>query len=140
MKKSYLSLLLCTALISACAPMQNRILDTDESASQVQLRQIQSRVFDTSDREKTLRTVIATLQDLSFVVDKADLTLGTVSATKLDGYAVRMTVTARPRGKAQMVVRANAQLNTHPITDPAPYQSFFVALERSMFLAAHSVD
>jgi hypothetical protein len=120
--------------------MQNRILDTDESASQVQLRQIQSRVFDTSDREKTLRTVIATLQDLSFVVDKADLTLGTVSATKLDGYAVRMTVTARPRGKAQMVVRANAQLNTHPITDPAPYQSFFVALERSMFLAAHSVD
>ena len=140
MNKTCLSLFVCASFLSSCAPMQNRILDTEESGSQVQLRQIQSRVFDTSDREKTLRTVIATLQDLAFVVDKADLMLGTVSATKLDGYSMRMTVTARPRGKGQMVVRANAQLNTHPIPDPAPYQSFFVALERSMFLAAHSVD
>lgn len=84
--------------------------------------------------------MIATLQDLNFVIDKADLSLGTVSATKLDGYALRMTVSVRGRGEGQMVVRANAQLNTNPITDPAPYQAFFMALERAMFLAAHSVD
>ena len=87
-----------------------------------------------------MRTVIATLQDLGFVVDKADLSLGTISATKLDGYAMRMTVTARAKGNTQTVVRANAQLNTYPITDPQPYQNFFVALERAMFLSAHSVD
>jgi hypothetical protein len=74
------------------------------------------------------------------VIDKADLSLGTVSATKLDGYALRMTVSVRGRGERQMVVRANAQLNTAAITDPAPYQAFFMALERAVFLSAHNVD
>jgi hypothetical protein len=87
-----------------------------------------------------MRAVIATLQDLGFVLDKADLTLGTVSATKLDGYAMRMTVSVRPRGEGKMVVRANAQMNTSPVTAAAPYQSFFLALERSLFLSNHSVD
>jgi len=41
------------------------------TASAVQLRSYQTRAFDTIDRTRTLRTVIATLQDLSFVVDKA---------------------------------------------------------------------
>lgn len=84
--------------------------------------------------------MIATLQDLSFVIDKADPELGTVSATKLDGYVMRMTVTVRQKGERQLIVRANAQLNTVAITDPAPYQSFFIALERSIFLATHAVD
>jgi hypothetical protein len=128
------ALLLC----SGCAPMQQRILDSDQS--QVQLRQIQSRTFETTDRERLLRTVIATLQDLSFVVDKADLGLGTVSATKLDGYALRMTVSTRARGQSETIVRANAQLDNRPVLDPFPYQQFFVALERAMFLTAHSVD
>lgn len=118
--------------------MHERILDTEQS--QVQLRSIQSRAFDTTDREKTLRAVIATLQDLAFVVDKADLELGTVSATKVDGYFLRMTVSVRPRGKTEMIVRANAQFNDRPVTDPKPYQSFFAALERAMFLSANAVD
>ena len=108
--------------------------------SQVELRSFQTRVFDTTDKEKTLRTIIATLQDLSFVVDKADAILGTVSGTKLDGYQLRITVTVRPRGKTQMLVRANAQYNITAVEDPEPYQQFFIALERSMFLTAHQVD
>ena len=137
--RSVLVLTCCAALmVSGCAPMNERILDTEQS--QVQLRAIQSRAFDTTDREKTLRAVIATLQDLAFVVDKADLELGTVSATKLDGYFLRMTVSVRPRGKTEMIVRANAQFNDRPVTDPKPYQSFFVALERAMFLSANAVD
>jgi hypothetical protein len=119
-------------------PLNQRVLDSDQS--QLQLRQIQSRVFDTTEREKTLRTVIATLQDLNFVVDKADLGLGTVTATKLDGYALRMTVSVYPRGERQLVVRANGQFNDRPVLDPAPYQSFFVALSRAMFLTAHAWD
>jgi len=88
----------------------------------------------------TLRTVIATLQDLGFIVDKADNTLGTVSATKLDYYSLRITVSVRPIGTARLLVRANAQYGTSPVTDPKPYQDFFAALERSMFLTAHEVD
>ncbi len=108
--------------------------------SQVELRSFQTRVFDTTDKEKTLRTVIATLQDLSFVVDKADAILGTVSGTKLDGYQLRITVTVRPRGETQMLVRANAQYNITAVEDPEPYQQFFIALEKSMVLTAHQVD
>lgn len=132
--------LLLIALTAGCAPVHDRILDTDQNQTQLQLRQVQSRTFETSNKEKTMRAVIATLQDLGFVLDKADLVLGTVSATKLDGYAMRMTVSVRPKGDSKMVVRANAQMNTSPITAPAPYQSFFIALERSLFLSAHSVD
>ena len=108
--------------------------------SQVELRSFQTRAFDTTDKEKTLRTVMATLQDLSFVLDRADAILGTVSGTKLDGYQLRITVTVRPRGETQMLVRANAQYNIMAVEDPEPYQQFFVALERAMFLTAHEVD
>jgi hypothetical protein len=118
--------------------MNQRLLDSEQS--QVQLRQIQTRAFDTGDLERTLRASIATLQDLGFVVDKADLDLGTVTATKLDGYALRMTVTVRRRGASQVLVRANAQYNLSPISDPQPYQNFFIALERAMFLSAQRVD
>jgi hypothetical protein len=132
---------LAIALVaSGCTHVHEQVLDTSESQTQLQVRQAQTRTFETNDKERTLRSVIATLQDLGFVIDKADLTLGTVSATKLDGYAMRMTVSVRPKGDLRMVVRANAQMNTTAITTPAPYQSFFIALERSMFLSAHSVD
>lgn len=110
------------------------------SKSQVELRSIQTRAFETTDKEATLRTVMATLQDLSFVLDKADATLGSISGTKLDGYQLRMTVTVRPRGETQLLVRANAQYNIQPVEEPEPYQQFFVALEKAMFLAAQEVD
>lgn len=125
-------------VLSGCASSRSHVLSTEES--QVKLRSIQTRAFDTTDRAKTLRTVMATLQDLGFVIDDADETLGTVTATKLQGYAVRMTVTVRDRNQQQVLVRANAQYNLRAIEDPEPYQQFFAALEKSMFLAAHQVD
>jgi hypothetical protein len=138
MLRKLLCIFVLVSALQGCVPLNQRVLDSDQS--QLQLRQIQSRVFDTTEREKTLRTVIATLQDLNFVVDKADLGLGTVTATKLDGYALRMTVSVYPRGERQLVVRANGQFNDRPVLDPAPYQSFFVALSRAMFLTAHAWD
>lgn len=125
--------------LSACqTDSRKQILAASES--QLALRQIQTRAFDTTDRERMLRTIIATLQDLSFVVDKADATLGSVSGTKLDGYQLRMSVTVRPRGETQLLVRANAQYNLTAVEDPEPYQQFFAALEKSAFLTAHNVD
>jgi hypothetical protein len=138
MFKYYIIILSLLFLLPSCAPSTHQVMASSES--QVKLRSIQTRAFDTTDREKTLRTVIATLQDLGFVVDKADGTLGTVSATKLDRYALRMTVTVRPRGETQMLVRANAQYNIHAVEDPEPYQQFFDSLAQSMFLSAHQVD
>jgi hypothetical protein len=138
--KSKLALIVIASvfLFTGCASTQQRLLDSE--SSQVQLRSIQTRAFDTTDKEKTLRTVMSTLQDLGFVLDKADATLGTVSATKLKNYSLRMTVTVRPRGETQLLVRSNAQYNVQPVTDPEPYQQFFASLEKSMFLTAHQAD
>lgn len=128
------------ALISlfACAPSTKQVLATSES--QVKLRTIQTRAFDTTDKEMMLRTVIATLQDLGFIIDKADDVLGTVSGTKLDRYALRMTVSVRPRGQTQLLVRSNAQYEIYAVEDPEPYQQFFEALSKALFLTAHQVD
>ena len=135
-------------LLSACETTSSRVLDTSINKSAVELRSIQARAFDTKDQNKTLRTIIATLQDLSFVIDKADMELGTVSATKLDsssqgfgnqGYVLRMTVSSRPTGN-RTVIRANAQFNVTPVVEPKPYQDFFAALEKAMFLTAQQVE
>ncbi len=118
-----------------CTPSTKQILASSES--QVKLRSIQTRVFDTTDKLKTMRTVIATLQDLGFVIDKADDVLGSISATKWKGYALRMTVNVSLKGDSQTRVRANAQYNNIAVEDPEPYQQFFQSLEKSMFLTAH---
>jgi hypothetical protein len=123
---------------TSCAPSNKQVLATSES--QVKLRSIQTRAFDTNDKNKMLRTVIATLQDLGFIIDKADLNLGTVSATKLDRYNLRVTVTVKERSESQLLVRANAQYNINPVEDPEPYQQFFNSLSKAIFLTAQQVD
>lgn len=132
-----LTLITVAALLSGCnATMKERVLDSSDQ-SQLQKRSYQTRMFDTADKEQVMRGVISTLQDLSFVVEKADMMLGTVSGTKFDQQlAIRMTVSVRPKGATQMVVRANGQLNVRPIEDPKAYQDFFSSLEKSLFLTA----
>lgn len=112
-----------------------------DNQSQVGLRSIQTRAFDTADKEKMLRTVIATLQDLDFVIGKADNILGSVTATKFSRNAIlKMTVIVRPRGDKQLLVRANAQYGISAVENPETYQDFFNALGKAIFLTAHQVD
>lgn len=134
--------LLAVALVALLAGCQT---DSRQQAlatgqGQVALRQMQSRAFDTTDQMFVQRAVIATLQDLGFVVDQADSAVGTVSGTKLDGFALRMTVVTRPRPPRQTMVRANATFNVRAVEDPQPYQQFFAALSRSLFLSEQQVD
>ncbi len=125
--------------ISGCATTASKAFESSES--QVKLRSIQTRAFDTTDKKKMMQTVISTMQDLDFVIDKADLTLGSVTGTKFIGYAtIVMTVTVRPRGEKQLLVRANAQYGIQSVEDPATYQDFFTSLEKSLFLTAQQVD
>ena len=131
--------LMGAVLLVGCATTTDRVLDTGDE-TQLQKRSYESRIFDTSDKEKVLRAAISTLQDLGFVIDRADLTLGMVSGTKLEGYQIKITVSVRPKGNDRMMVRANAQFNVTPIDDPEQYQDFFASLEKSLFLAAHAVE
>jgi starvation-inducible outer membrane lipoprotein len=130
-------LLLQALMIAGCATTDSQIAG---SGSQVEIRQIQTREYDTLNKAMTLRSVIATLQDLSFVIDKADATLGTVTATRYDRYVMRMTVTVREKDGERIAVRANARINEDAVTDPKTYQDFFVALDKAMFLTLNKVD
>lgn len=124
-------------LLTGCATTKEHVLDSGDQ-SQLQKRSYQSRIFDTADKDKVMRGVVSTLQDLSFVIERADMTLGTVSGTKYaNNLAIRMTVSVRAKGAAQMLVRANGQLNVQPIEDPLAYQDFFASLEKSLFLTAN---
>jgi hypothetical protein len=137
---SAICLLTLGAAVAGCqsGPTATEMLAPGQS--QVSVRSIQTRAFDTTDRTRVMRTVIATLQDLEFVIDQGDETLSMVGATKLDNYNLRMTVTARPRDESQTLVRANASLNQTVVGDADLYQQFFVSLEHALFLAAHGVD
>lgn len=134
-----ISAIIAVALLSACqSDSRQQILAMDNS--QVALRSAQSRAFDTTDTILTVRTVIATLQDLGFTVDKVDNTLGLVSATKAGDGLLKMTVTARARSATQTVVRASAQHKLVALSDPALYQNFFDSLSQSLFLEAHEIN
>ena len=128
---------LSVLLLSACATQNSHVL---EGGSAVELRSFQTRAFDTTDKHKMMRTIIATLQDLGFIIDKTDEDLGLVTGTKLSGYQIRMTVITRPRGEKQLAVRASALYNDTQIEDPITYQDFFTALEKGIFLTAQKID
>ena len=137
MKKFLYFILVSLLFVSGCAASaQKGIMDVD-STEQLKIRQMQTRYFDTSGKKMVMESVMATLQDLGFVIDKASFELGSVSATKLSGYMIKMTVNVLPKGEDRITVRANAQYNITPITDPLPYQQFFESLAKSMFLQAH---
>ncbi len=132
---------------SGCTSSKEQLLKMDES--QVKLRSMQTRAFDTAKKDKMLRTVISTLQDLGYIVNEANEVIGTVSAHTThikykflgkEKYPLLITVTVRPRGETQLLVRANAQYNQKAVENPLVYQNFFTVLEKSIFLTAHEVD
>jgi hypothetical protein len=137
MKSGLKAVLVTLSLVGGCATQGP---DVTGASSQLQTRQIQTRVYETLDKKMTMRSVIATLQDLGFVIDAADANLGTVTATRLHKYPMRMTVVVVNRGEIQISVRANARIDEKSVTDAGTYQDFFVALDKAMFLTLNKVD
>jgi hypothetical protein len=138
-------LLLVAALLAGCAVSDTReVLGGAESS--LKLRAAQTRAFETADRARVLRGVVATLQDLGFMVSGADAALGTVTGRKFtaDGagkaYDLRVTVSVRARDERSTLVRANTEFNNQPIDDPKAYQGFFAALGKSLFLEAEQAQ
>ena len=106
--------------------------------AQMKLRSFQTRTFDIADRKVAMRGVMAALQDLGFIIERANEPLGLVTAARFaepNSYSVvGITVTVRPQADGRMMVRANAIFNNTPIEDPKVYQNFFATLERSLFI------
>lgn len=126
------------AMAAACAsapPQEQELLAPSEP--QMKLRSAQSRTFEVASREDALRGIVDALQDLGFIIERANVEMGIVTATRFvepNYYDVLgITVTARPQG-GKMLIRANAIFNNQPLSDPEEYQKFFATLERSMFM------
>jgi hypothetical protein len=137
-----MAVLLCL-VVTGCAGTTPEVTG---SGSQLAARQIQTRDYDTLDKQLTMRSVLATMQDLGFTIDNADLTLGTITGTRIyyeddyENFTMRMTVTVREKEDNRVSVRANARLDDKAISDPRTYQDFFAALDKAMFLTLQKID
>jgi hypothetical protein len=120
---------------TAPEPSQDLLAPTE---AQMKIRSVQTRVFDIADRQQAMRGVITALQDLGFIVERANEPLGLVTAARFaePNYydVVGVTVTVRQETAERMMIRANAIFNNKPIEDPKVYQNFFATLERSLFI------
>ena len=125
-------------LLAACSSRPPSADLLAPSEAQTKVRSYQSRTIESGDRQATLRAVMAVLQDLGFLIERANESLGLVTGAKFAEPnftdVVGVTVTVRPQGENGMLVRTNAVYNNRPVEDPAVYQNFFAALERSLFL------
>ena len=125
--------------LASCAmppqPQPNLLAPTEE---QLKLRSYQSRSFEISDRKRAIRGVMATLQDLGFIIERANAELGLVTAARFaePNYydVIAVTVTVRPQAGGKMLIRANAIYNNAPLEDPKAYQNFFASLQRALFI------
>ena len=133
-----LTLLVALGLGGCASPPkqpENLLAPTEE---QMKIRNMQTRTFDVADRRVAMRGVIAALQDLGFIIERANEPLGLVTAARFaePKYydVVGVTVTVRSSNKKQTTIRANAIFNNEPITDPEVYRNFFATLERSLFI------
>ena len=132
-------LIVVLLLFGACAqppPPQVDLLAPNDA--QMKLRSLQTRTFEVADRDAAIRSVIATLQDLGFIIERANAPLGLVTAARFAEPnfqdVIGVTVTVRPQSDGKMLVRANAIYNNRPVEEPEVYQNFFAALERSLFV------
>jgi hypothetical protein len=107
---------------------------------------MQSRMFETGDRGKVFRALIATFQDLGYSRTKVEPAAGTVSADPLS--QLKMTATVYPRGENRVIVRSNAIVKLvtaakqgHQVDSPEFYQKrFFEPLAKALFLTALQVE
>jgi hypothetical protein len=125
-------------LVQGCAAPQPSLDLLAPTDAQTKLRSFQTRTFDVADRRVAMRGVIAALQDLGFIIERANEPLGLVTAARFaepDNLSVvEITVTVRLQSNSRMMVRANAIFNHTPISDPKVYQNFFATLDRSLFI------
>lgn len=109
--------------------------------TQAQRRSYQTRQFDAPNQSYSLRVIIATLQDLGFVITKADLELGVVSGKQIyKGDEISITVTTTPKPMNQISVRVALQNKQGLIDSLDLYQEFFSYLQKSYFLADNEIN
>lgn len=125
-------LILPLLLLCSCATITPKEVVFETGERQQQLREMQTRQFDVADRLAAMRIVILTLQDLGFVVNQADSHLGFISATKLNGYNLHISIMVDEMPRDRVSVRASLQAGVVAIEEDS-YQIFFASLATNLF-------
>ncbi|ARJ56714.1 hypothetical protein [Campylobacter cuniculorum] len=133
----------CFLIMTGCMANSKQMII--ENTQQLEVRSYQTKTYETS-KNIAARACVAALQDLSFIIDKADMETGTLSATKLDKNAnLKMTIVVRANGTKQAIVRANAQFSSSmqmpaSVDDPEVYQRFFEVLDKAIFFEEKGIN
>ena len=145
----------------AASKVKNK--EGEPEKSQLEIREIQTRTYDTPDSKMVLKTMLNVLQDDGFIVTEGNADLGLLSATKeLDvqtegavfwgsffnlawdkNAIVEATANVSEFGK-QTRVRVNFQQKVYDsaggvstvdqIADPKFYQEFFAKVDKGLFI------
>lgn len=111
--------------------------------SAVELRSMQTRVFETPDEHKVYRAILSVMQDLGYAITSLEPDSGVVTGNKL--AQLNLTAAISSSNDKTTTVRANAvvQINSrkmtprHQVDDPEFYQKrFFDPLSQALFLDA----
>jgi len=178
LKSKLVVLGLLSLILSGCAELAYRTVKGAMAAgkveeegppkSQLQIRELQTRMYDTPDTKMVLKTMLSVLQDDGFIVKEANVELGLLSATKdvsveSKGAAfwgsffdvaweknaiVEATANVSEFGK-QTRVRVNFQQKVHDsagrvakvsqIYDPLFYQEFFTKVDKGLFIQKETI-
>jgi hypothetical protein len=87
-----------------------------------------SRDYETADVLTAQRRAIAALQDLGFALESADAETGTLTASRLDSFALRLTITLTAANESTVTASVAADYAGTPISDARPAEAFFTAL------------
>ena len=136
-KRIAVALIVAIALFAGCASPPEEPVDLlAPTEEQMKLRSMQTRSFQISDRRVAMRGVVSALQDLGFIIERANEPLGMITAARFaePRYydVIGVTVTVRPDAEGTSV-RMNAIYNNQPVTDPDVYRNFFASLNRALF-------
>lgn len=133
-------------ILGGCSGFSVPSVSPNESPSS--LRSYQSRKYDSVTKDVISNAIMVTLQDLNFLTDQADLDVGFITATKVQGRnSLKITITITEKADNVFIVRSIIlrhlklfwKVRRTVINDPKEYQSFFTALNRSLFLKENSI-
>jgi hypothetical protein len=143
LKTIILTALIASIISCSIKPKVNSFEQTLLAAnqSQVQVRSYQTRTFESNDKLSVMRAVVATLQDLNFVIMRTDSNLGIITGEKNhENSSIFITVSTKEKNNIGTVVRVSIIRNKETIEYLAPYQDFFSALQKSVFLQINNIN
>lgn len=121
-------------LLSGCAGVTKEVYDAPKRL-EAPLVHYQSHVFDIDDSVLMMKSVVLTMQNFGFIIDKIDMTQGVVFGTEFVN-STKMTVSIFQENPKQILVDVRIVRKLHSDEPIQSYQNFFNALSQSLVIEA----